>query len=113
MAQANGTTTATLAGGTFSVNSSYSASGNGFKYVAPNYYGTVSNGFLSLPTAMTGDFSITAEVTVTTQNKANNACGIGVGMTTGWSGTDAYAYLLMRNSNNSTNAYYGQRTCGR
>ncbi|HEX3903556.1 MAG TPA: hypothetical protein VH853_11955, partial [Polyangia bacterium] len=105
VAQANGTTTATLASGTFSVNSTFGASGNGFKYVAPNYYGTVSNGFISFPTPMTGDFSITADVTVTTQNKANNACGIGVGMTTGWSGTDSYAYTLMRNANNSTNGY--------
>jgi hypothetical protein len=104
--QANGTTTATLANGTLSVNSSYGTSGNGFKYVAPNYYGTVSNGFISFPTPMTGDFSITAQVTVTTQNKANNACGIGVGLTTGFAGTDSYAYLLMRNSNNSTNGYY-------
>ena len=104
--QANGTTTATLAGGTLSVNSSYGTSGNGFKYVAPNYYGTVSNGFISFPTPMTGDFSIAAQVTVTTQNKANNACGIGVGLTTGFAGTDSYAYTLMRNSNNSTNGYY-------
>jgi len=104
--QANGTTTATLAGGAFSVNSTFGASGNGFKYVAPNYYGTVSNGFISFPTAMTGDFSITAQVTVTTQNKVNNACGIGVGLTTGFAGTDSYAYLLMRNSNDSTNGTY-------
>jgi hypothetical protein len=104
--QASGTTTATLASGTFSVNSSYGTSGNGFKYVAPNYYGTVSNGFISFPTPMTGDFSISAEVTVSTQNKANNACGIGLGITTGWSGTDSYAYMLMRNSNNSTNGYF-------
>jgi hypothetical protein len=104
--QANGTTTATLAGGAISVNSSYGTSGNGFKYVAPNYYGTVSNGFISFPTLMTGDFSIAAQVTVTTQNKANNACGIGVGLTTGFAGTDSYAYMLMRNSNNSTNGYY-------
>ncbi len=104
--QANGTTTATLASGAFSVNSTYGASGNGFKYVAPNYYGTVSNGFISFPTPMTGNFSITADVTVTAENKANNACGIGVGMTTGWGGTDSFAYLLMRNSNNSTNGTY-------
>ncbi len=103
--QANGTS-ATLANGSLSVNSSYGASGNGFKYVAPNYYGTVSNGFISFPTPMLGDFSITAQVTVTAQNKANNACGIGVGLTTGFAGTDSYAYLLMRNSNNSTNGYY-------
>jgi hypothetical protein len=104
--QASGTTTAALAGGTFTVNSAYAPSGNAFKYVAPNYYGTVSNGFIAFPTLMTGDFSITAEVTITTQNKANNACGVGVGMTTGFSGTDAYGYLLMRNANNSTNGYY-------
>ncbi len=73
--------------------------------MAPNYYGTVSNGFISFPTPMTGDFSIAAQVTITTQNKANNACGIGVGLTTGFAGTDAYAYTLMRNSNNSTNGY--------
>jgi len=104
--QANGTNTATLASGTFSVNSVYGPSGNAFKYVAPNYYGTVSNGFIAFPTPMTGDFSITAEVNVTTQNKPNNACGVGVGLTTGFSGTDAYAYILMRNANNSTNGYY-------
>ncbi len=104
--QTNGTTTAALAGGTFSVSSAYSTSGNGFKYVAPNNYGTVSNGFISFPTPMTGDFSITAQVNITTENKANNACGIGVGITTGFAGTDSYAYTLMRNSNNSTNGYY-------
>ncbi len=104
--QANGTTSATTAAGSITVNSSYSSSGNGFKYVSPNYYGTSSNGFISFPTAMTGDFSISAEITVTTQNKANNACGIGLGMTTGFNPTDTYAYILMRNSNNSTNGYY-------
>jgi hypothetical protein len=104
--QSNGTTTASLAGGAISVSSSYGSSGNAFKYVAPNYYGTVSNGFIALPTPMSGDFSITAQVTVTAQNKANNACGIGLGMTTGFGGTDQYAYVLMRNSNNATNGYY-------
>jgi hypothetical protein len=104
--QGNGTTTATLANGTFQVNSVYAPSGNAFKYVAPNYYGTVSNGFIAFPTPMTGDFSITAEVNVTTQNKANNACGIGLGITTGFSGTDTYAYALMRNANNAVNGYY-------
>ena len=87
----------------------YGTSGNAFKYVAPNYYGTVSNGFIAFPTAMTGDFSITAEITVTTQNKANNACGIGVGMTTGFNGTDSYAYVLMRNSNNVDERLLRQR----
>ena len=104
--QAQGTTTAALAGGVFTVSSVYAPSGNAFKYVAPNYYGTLSNGFIAFPTPMTGDFSITAEVNLTTQNKANNACGIGVGITTGFSGTDAYGYILMRNANNSTNGYY-------
>lgn len=104
--QANGTTTATLAGGAFSVANAFGSSGNAFKYVAPNYYGTVSNGFISFPTPMAGDFSISAQVNITTQNKANNSCGVGLGMTTGFAGTDAYSYVLMRNSNNSTNGYY-------
>jgi hypothetical protein len=105
--QANGTAaTATLANGTLQVSSTYGASGNAFKYVAPNYYGTSSNGFIAFPTPMAGDFSISAQVTVTAENKANTACGIGVGMTTGFAGTDSYAYTLMRNSNNSTNGEY-------
>ncbi len=104
--QSNGTTTATLAGGVITVNSAYSSSGNAFKYVAPNYYGTNSNGFIAFPTSMSGDFSIDAQVTITTQNKSNNACGIGLGLTTGFNATDTYAYVLMRNSNNSTNSYY-------
>jgi uncharacterized protein YjdB len=106
VAQANGTTTATLAGGTFSVDGTYAVSGNAFKYVAPNYYGTVSNGFIYFPTPMSGDFSIVADVTITTQNKANNACGIGLGITTGFTGTDSYAYIVMRNSLNVANALY-------
>ena len=104
--QPSGTTTAALAGGIITVNSTFSSSGNAFKYVAPNYYGTNSNGFIAFPTTMSGDFSIAAEVTITTQNKANNACGIGLGMTTGFNATDLYSYVLMRNSNNSTNGYY-------
>jgi hypothetical protein len=106
VAQSNGMITADLANGTFSVSGVYSASGNAFKYVEPNYYGTSSNGFIALPTPMQGDFSMSAEVTVTAQNKANNACGIGLGMTTGFAPTDAYAYVLMRNASNSTNGYY-------
>jgi hypothetical protein len=74
--------------------------------VAPNYYGTNSNGFIAFPTTMSGDFSIAAQVTITTQNKVNNACGIGLGLTTGFNPTDMYSYILMRNSNNSTSGYY-------
>ncbi len=110
--QANGTTTADLTNGTFTVNSTFGASGNAFKYVAPNYYGTTSNGFIAFPTPLTGDFSITAEVNIVTQIKANNACGIGLGMTTGFSGTDAYGYILMRNVNNSTNGYFVSSATG-
>ena len=55
---------------------------------------------------MDGDFGMTVEVTITAQNKANNACGIGLGMTTGFTATDTYAYMLMRNSNNSTSGAY-------
>jgi pectin methylesterase-like acyl-CoA thioesterase len=104
--QTNGTTTASLAGGVISVSSAYSSSGNAFKYVAPNYYGTVSNGFIASPTPMTGDFSISAQVNISQETKTNNACGVGLGMTTGFNGTDEYAYVLMRNQNNSTNGYY-------
>jgi hypothetical protein len=110
--QVNGTTTASLAGGVFTLSSTWATSGNAFKFVSPNYYGTSSNGFIALPTTMSGDFSITAQVTVTTQIKNNNACGIGLGMTTGFLPTDVYAYMLMRNSGTassptgSTNAYY-------
>jgi len=101
-----GTTSADIAGGVITVNSAYSASGNAFKYVAPNYYGTNSNGFIALPTPVTGDFSIEADVAITTQVKSNNACGIGLGMAAGFNASDAYAYMLMRNSVNSTNGYY-------
>jgi hypothetical protein len=104
--QVNGTTTATMADGAITVSSKYGTSGNAFKYVAPNYYGTSSNGFISFPTAMTGDFSISAEVTISTENKANNACGIGLGITTGFDPTDVYAYILMRNSSDVANGYY-------
>jgi pectate lyase len=106
VSQANGTTTATLSGGVITANSTYGTSGNAFKYVAPNYYGTSANGFIAYPAPLSGDFSIAAEVTITTQNKANNACGVGLGVTTGFNPTDTYAYVLMRNQNNSTNAYY-------
>jgi len=92
------TTTATLASGAFSVSSTYGTSGNAFKFVSPNFYGTSSNGFIAFPTPMTGDFTISATVSVTSQIKANTACGLGVGMTTGFLGTDSYAYALMRNS---------------
>jgi len=106
VSQANGTTTASLSGGTIAVSSTYSSSGNGFKYVSPNYYGTTSNGFISFPTAMSGDFSISATIVVTAQNKASNASGIGLGVTTGFNGTDSYAYALARNSSNVINGYY-------
>jgi hypothetical protein len=104
--QANGTSTATLAGGTISVNNTYGTSGNAFKYVAPNYYGTTSNGFISLPTPMAGDFSITANVNITVQNKASPTCGIGLGVTTGFNGTDSYGYMVMHNMTNVASANY-------
>jgi hypothetical protein len=99
-------TSAALANGTFTVNSNYSPSGNAFKFTSPNYYGNVTNGFIAYPTPMSGDFSISATITVTAQNKANNASGIGVGMTTGFLGTDLYGYALMRNTNNVVNEAY-------
>jgi len=99
----NQTTTASLANGTFAVDNVFGASGNAFKFVSPiGYYGTASNGFIAFPTPMTGDFSISATVNLTVQHKANNTCGLGVGMTTGFLPTDSYAYTLMRNSNPAT-----------
>ena len=103
--QANGNTSAAIADGSIAVSSTYTTSGNAFKYVAPDYYGTNSNGFIALPTSMAGDFSISAEVTLAVQNKANNACGIGLGMTTGFGPTDTYVYILMRNSTNVASGY--------
>jgi hypothetical protein len=100
---ASQTTTASLANGTITLDNIYGASGNAFKFVTPNlFYGTASNGFIAFPTPMTGDFTISATVNLTVQHKANNACGLGVGLTTGFLGTDSYAYALMRNSNPAT-----------
>ena len=96
--QANGTTSASMASGTITVSATHPL-GNAFKYVAPNYYGTNSNGFIALPTTMTGDFAATAIVDVTALNNASNLCGIGLGIATGFQPTDEYAYILMRNSN--------------
>ncbi len=99
----NQTTTASLDSGTIAIDNVYGASGNAFKFVTPNlFYGTASNGFIAFPTPMTGDFSISATVNLTVQHKANNTCGLGVGMTTGFLPTDSYAYALMRNSNPAT-----------
>ncbi|MGC4065156.1 MAG: pectinesterase family protein [Polyangiaceae bacterium] len=104
--QAVGTTTASMTDGAIAVSATWGSSGNAFKYVAPNYYGTNSNGFISFPSLMAGDFTIEAEVTVTAQNKANNACGIGIGLTTGYNPADSYAYLVMRNSTNLAQPMY-------
>jgi uncharacterized protein YjdB len=95
--QANGTNTATMSGGVITVSNVYGASGNAFKYAAGvGYYGTNSLGFISYPSTMPGDFTATANVAVTKVNKANTACGIGLGITTGYSAANAYAYCLIR-----------------
>ena len=73
--QTNGTTSATMASGNITVNGSYGTSGNAFKYVAPNYYGTASNGFIAFPTTMTGDFTISAEITITTRSRGSVCAG--------------------------------------
>ena len=105
--QANGTTAASLGAGTISVSSTFGNSGNAFKFVTPNnYYGTVSNGFIAFPTPIAGDFSITANVTITNQIKASPTCGIGLGITTGFDGPDLYGYILMHNMTNVANATY-------
>jgi len=89
---------ATLTGGTFSLSNAYSTSGNAFKYVSPNFYGTNSNSFVSLPKKVTGDFTMTATIAIPSTPKANTASGIGVGITTGFDGTDRYAYAVLPTS---------------
>jgi hypothetical protein len=96
--QANGTTSAALSNGVITVSSAFSTSGNAFKFVSPNFYGTAANGFVALPTALTGDFTMSATITLTTANKVNTACGVGLGITTGFTPTDRYAYMLMATS---------------
>jgi pectin methylesterase-like acyl-CoA thioesterase len=90
------TSTATLSSGTLAVANTYGTSGNAFKFVSGvGFYGTNSNGFVSLPFPLHGDFSMTATVVATQSNKANNACGLGLGVTTGFLATDQYAYVFM------------------
>jgi hypothetical protein len=103
--QTNGTSSASLTAGAFTVSNAYSTSGNAFKYVAPNYYGTNANSFLALPTALTGDFTMTATVTLNSTPKANSACGIGLGITTGFTATDRWAYMLMPTSGSAQAKY--------
>ena len=84
----------------------YGTSGNGFKYVAPNYYGTLSNGFISSPTPMNGRLqhhgpgdchdAEQGQQRLWHRSRASRP---------GFAGSDLYAYVLMRNSNNSTNGY--------
>jgi hypothetical protein len=90
---------ASLSGGTIAVSATYSSSGNAFKYANGGYYGTNSNGFVCLPFKLKGDFSMTASVSLlsTPAPKYNNACGIGLGVSTGFLNTDVYAYTLMPN----------------
>jgi uncharacterized protein YjdB len=99
-------TTAVKTGSSIAIHNTYSSSGNAFKYVAPNYYGTQSNGFIAYPSKMDGNFSVSAIVAITVENKGNNACGVAVGLTTGFAGTDEYAYTMMRNSSKVANGYY-------
>jgi uncharacterized protein YjdB len=99
-------TTAVKTGSSIAIHNTYSSSGNAFKYVAPNYYGTQSNGFIAYPSKMDGNFSVSATVAITAENKGNNACGVAVGLTTGFAGTDEYAYTMMRNSSKVVNGYY-------
>jgi pectin methylesterase-like acyl-CoA thioesterase len=100
------TTTAAISSGTISVHNN-TAVGNAFKYPMGDV-----NGFLMFPTPFEGDFSVSATITINTQNVANNASGIGVGMATGYTSTDFYAYMLMRNKNNNSCAYYTKGTSG-
>lgn len=106
------TTTATISSGTIAINSAFSTSGNAFKYSTTSvsgctgYYGTCSNGFVSLPYAVTGDFTMTATVSIVSTSKANSASGIAMGITTGFTPMDEYAYLFMPTSGGAGTARY-------
>jgi hypothetical protein len=89
------TMSAALSGGTFSVLNTYGTTGNAFKVSGNNYYGNVANGFVTLQAPVSGDFTINATVTLTATPKPTSACGLGVGLTTGFSGTDKYAYVVL------------------
>jgi adhesin/invasin len=97
---------ATLSAGTIAASAAYGNSGNAFKFSGGGYYGTDSNGFVALPYALAGDFTLSATVSVTKATKSNSACGIGLGVTTGFTKTDRYAYALlgMPASNTATTA---------
>jgi pectin methylesterase-like acyl-CoA thioesterase/protocatechuate 3,4-dioxygenase beta subunit len=94
---ASANASASLSGGVITASAIYTASGNAFKYNSSGYYGTESNGFVALPYALVGDFTLTARMTITTVNKTNNACGIGLGVTTGFEKTDRYAFAVLTN----------------
>jgi protocatechuate 3,4-dioxygenase beta subunit len=88
-------------GGVMTLSARFGPSGNAFKYSnntvdgTYGYYGTNSNGFVCLPYALSGDFKIEATLNVVSTPKASGTCGVGVGFTTGFQYTDAYAYTFM------------------
>lgn len=101
-------TTATITDGIISLSSYYSASSNVYKADSGKGYNYVNSNanFLAFPVKMTGDFSVEATVTVNEQTKSGNASGIGIGMYDGFSSDSNYAYVLMRNGNNTAQGYY-------
>jgi hypothetical protein len=87
---------ANFANGTFLTFNSYGSTSNNFYYTAPNYYARAAQSFLMFPTAMTGDFSISATILDLGGNASANS-GMAIGMTSGFAATDKYAYALMNN----------------
>src|SRR5574344_129472 len=57
--------------------------------------------FLALPSALSGDFKITGKLTCTSITKGGTGAGIGLGYTTGFSGSELYGYAMFQNNNGS------------
>jgi hypothetical protein len=100
-------------GGVLTIDARYGPSGNAFKYVAgTGYYGTNSNGFVCLPYKVSGDFSISATLTLLSSPKASTTCGVGVGLTTGFLPTDRYAYSFLATGTSSPIVTYPRYVSG-
>lgn len=104
------TSFATYSSGAFSLRNGYTSSNNNFVYQATgNFYGKAANSFLTLPKTVTGDFTIQAKITNPTSGGAAGS-GVGIGMTTGFTSSDKYAYTVLNNASGINMAYVNSAT---
>mgnify|MGYP002857748641 CR=1 FL=1 len=100
---------ASVSGSTITVDSEYTSSGNAFKFANGTSYGGWVNFLATTSKVAAGhNWTIKATVTVTEEVKANNASGIGVGFTTGFTETEGYGYEFWRNNNHEIVQYYAK-----